>query len=102
MSAEILQQLLASAVFKRPLPARLAYSHAEWDALDDQARLAAKDPGIAAIRLVPEHSEIVTLVRALKNYPPATDALTDLWRRCPVSPIRTAAGHALLALDTPE
>lgn len=102
MSAELLQQLLGSAVFKRPLPARPVHSHAEWAALDDEQRIEAHQVGVTAIRLVPEHRKIAELIRGLANHPPATAALTDLWQRCSVSPIRAAAGHALLALDTAE
>jgi hypothetical protein len=101
MSAELLEKLRNSAVFRQPLPARIVYSNAEWAALGEEARREPTRVGVDAIRLIPGHAQIEKLVRQLGSYEPATNDLIQLWQRCPVSPIRHAAGHALRELGTP-
>ena len=62
------------------------------------------DPGIRAIQSVPTWREADGLVRELGRlrHVPAVPILVRLWERCPVVPVRQAAGHALFQIGTPE
>ena len=61
-------------------------------------------PGVRAIQSVPTWREASDLVRELGRlrHVPAVPILVRLRERCPVVPVRQAAGHALFQIGTPE
>lgn len=88
----------------RPLPPRPTLP--EWERLTAEERSALNEPQIEAIRSLSrgEQDELWRLIRAAgrSHDPSAVPVLAEIWRSCPASPIRDAAGHALLAIRSSE
>lgn len=88
----------------RPLPPRPTF--ADWQRLSSEERSALYEPQIDAIRSLSreEQDELRRLIRAAgqSRDPSAVPVLAKIWRTCPASPIRDAAGHALLATRSNE
>lgn len=88
----------------RPLPPRPTF--ADWERLTSEERSALYEPQIGAIRSLSreEQDELWRLIRAAgqSRDPSAVPILAEIWRTCPASPIRNAAGHALLATRSSE
>jgi hypothetical protein len=101
-AASILASLRSSALFRDDLGTRPRLTLTEWNALSTQARSDWWDVGIAAIRRVPDYPAWVGRVRRLGQlgYEPAIPVLIELWTRCPVEPVRSAAAHALFEIGT--
>jgi hypothetical protein len=102
-AAEDLRQLETHPVLTRPLPGCGPLTHREHAELgEEEAR--RREAGVPAIKALPEFREAEALIRRLGSaaYVPAVPVLTRLWRDCPVTPVRYAAGHALFAIGTSE
>jgi hypothetical protein len=76
----------------------------QWNGFSVDEKQAYQDIGIAAIRRVPDYRTVADQLRALGRlgYEPAVATLAGLWERCPVEPVRIAAGHALFSIGTSE
>jgi hypothetical protein len=94
-AAQMLSELKASSLFTPDFPKRTA-----WD-----SRSGLPSPALAAINLTrSERPRLEAIVRTLgeQRYFAAIPVLSQLWRECALEPVRNAAGHALLAMQTPD
>ena len=70
----------------------------------DLPRRDEPNAGVKAIALVPDWRSLQGEIRALATSTEAgaVAVLAEIWQACPVSPLRIAAGHALLDRDSDE
>lgn len=99
-----LRKLRNSVLFSRDFPRRARFSHAEWAALDGAAQRESHDPSLAAIRRVKNYRELADLVTELgkARVEKAVPVLAELWADCALQPVRSAAGHALRQIGSPD
>src|SRR5215468_9668333 len=103
MGPELLRDLWASEIFTAALPKRPLFTNAEFALLTEEEKRRAQEVGLV-IKKVADAMRIAVNVREIGKlrYEPAVPALVDIWRTCPIIPVRVAAGHALFAIGTPE
>jgi hypothetical protein len=100
----VLRTLRESVLFSDDFPKRRRFSHAEWAALSEEERGESVRPGVIAIRRLKNFRELADAVNQLgkAKHAGAVPLLAELWAKCALQPVRTAAGHALRTIGTPE
>lgn len=102
--AAAMRQLEESGLLDPDFPRRWSATHAQFAQATDVELAARNEPGIEAIDLVPDHADLVEVVRLLgrERHTPAVPLLTRLWGECALQPVWVAAGHALREIGTAE
>jgi hypothetical protein len=100
----LLGTLKKSVLFSADFPKRRRRSHAECAGLGEEEQARAHEPGLIAIRRVKDARDLVDAVKQLgkAKLAAAVPLLAELWADCALEPVRTAAGHALRTIATPE
>src|ERR1700678_1510641 len=100
----LLDTLKKSVLFSAGFPKRLRRSHSECAGLDEEERARPHEPGLIAIRRVQNARDLADAVEQLgkAKYAAAMPLLAELWADCGLEPVRSAAGHALRPIGTPE
>jgi|GEM_PF-339132 hypothetical protein len=100
----LVRKLQDSELFADDLPKRKRYTHTEWAGLEDYQRGQASYQQLLAIQRMNNFRELAKTVDELADpkHNSAVPILAQLWSECAVEPIRTAAGHTLLGIGTPE
>src|SRR5262249_40364999 len=100
-----LEEIEASILFAPDFPRRVTYAHAEYLELLKARSLGMYAPGSEATERARDqvrHLEDLVDLLGRERYEPAVPLLARLWKDCALSPVRTAAGHALFEIATPE
>lgn len=103
-AADLLEELHQSDVFSNDFPRRPQLTHAEASHMSEDEAHLLHGPAMEAINRVHDTQRLVGLARGLgkAKYERAIPTLAELWRTCALEPLRTAAGHALREIATPE
>jgi hypothetical protein len=103
---ETLDELEAAGVLAEDFPRRPRFTQGAWALLSKEERRAAQRAGGEAMdRVGREKSHaLAERVRQLKGAEVrrAVPLLARLWSECALVPLRTASGHALCEIGTPE
>lgn len=95
----LLEQLRTSGVFADDFPRRPRHACAQFLAPNETEKREPLRLGIQAIERIgaPQAHLLAGIARKLgqARYEDAVPILAELWRNCALSPLRTAAGHAL-------
>src|SRR5262245_42372239 len=100
-----LEELQASTLFAPDFPRRITYTHTEHLALLKARSTKMHAAGIEAIEHARDQwDHLRSLVDLLggERYEPGVQILARLWKDCALSPVWSAAGHALFNIATPE
>ncbi len=100
----LLDTLKKSVLFSADFPKRRRRSHAECAGLGEEEHARAHEPGLIAIRRVKNARDLADAVKQLgkAKHAAAVPLLAELWADCALEPVRSAAGHALRTIGTPE
>ncbi len=100
----LLDALKKSVLFSADFPKRWRSSHAECAGLDEKEHARALEPDLIAIRRMKNARDLADAVKQLgtAKHAAAVPLLAELWADCALQPVRTAAGHALRTIATPE
>jgi hypothetical protein len=104
--ASALERLRTNPALARQerLPQRPTFE--EWQSLSPDERSAPYEPQIVAVQSLSrsELDEVEATIRLLgeARYEAAIPLLASLWRTCPITPVRLAAGYGLLTIRSAE
>ena len=101
---QLLITLQKSEVFAADFPRRTRLTHAELSQLPEEEHHKLHQPGLDAIARVKSSRTLADIARQLgaAKHEPAIPTLAAIWKDCGLVPLRTAAGHALRQIGTPE
>lgn len=99
-----LRDLEGSEVFSPDFPKRRHLTHAQLADLSDEQRLEARSAETMAIARATNLRALVDLITEIgtDKQEAAVPLLAELWSGCALVPVRTAVGHALRAIGSPE